>query len=605
MSGLMLATALLWPLLLLLWQVLRLALWQGREQGGRHPELFSWAWVSAPLPALLLALWPGELRLVMEGWLLGGIWQLDELRRPWLAFSALLWLLATLYARGYFAVERHEIACGAEEARWRLYTFTLLWPLTFFGNMLLLLAEDIPSFYLGFVIMTFAAYALVVHSGSSAARHGGFAYLIMALAGEGLILGGLLWSAGSADGITLTALRSAIAEAEQGIWMASLLWLGFGVKAGVLGLHVWLPLAHPVAPTPASAVLSGVMIKAGVVGWLSTLPLGYAEAGLALLGHSITRVGLLGAFVAAVLGVVQRQPKAVLAYSSVSQLGMLASLIGVGLSEPALWPMLLAPVALFAAHHGLTKGALFLGVGISKHPPRLPLWLVWLLLMLPALSLSGALASGLAAKYSMKEALYGGGHAVLVTWLSLAAVGSTLLMSRTLWLQWRERDERAIAWCSSMPLAWLSAVFSALMLPWWLPLGEARMAWPPPQELPALVWPAALGLTIAGLVWWRSRHAAHKHGWMSGAWINSGWLRQGDLWWRYAAFARWITTILRVQGEKLDVWFQRIRQRLQGDERRGMQKLDGVTRIEQVFVRFNIPLIIGVALLLLLGLWLG
>src|SRR5690625_946749 len=107
----------------------------------------------------------------------------------------------------------------------------------------------------------------------------------------------------------------------------------------------------------------------------------------------------------------------------------------------------------------------------------------------------------------MKEALYAGEHAALVTWLSLAAVGSTLLMSRALWLQWRERGDRALAWRSSMSLAWLSTVLSALTLPWWLPLGESGMAWPPLQELPALVWPAALGLTLAGRVGWASRQA--------------------------------------------------------------------------------------------------
>src|SRR5690554_734311 len=600
MSGLLLAAVLLWPLLLLAGQMFRHALWRGLAQEGRSSEPLNRAWLTAPLPALLLALWPGELQLVMEGWLLGGIWQLDEARRPWLTFSALLWLLATLYARGYFVDERLAIARGDEKARRRLYIFTLLWPLTFCGNMLLLLAEDIPSFYLGFVIMTFAAYALVVYSGSSKALHGGFAYLVMALVGEGLILGGLLWSAGSVDGITLTALRSGIAEAEQGLWMASLLWLGFGVKAGVLGLHVWLPLAHPVAPTPASAVLSGVMVKAGIVGWLSTLPLGDTEAGLALLGHGITLVGLLGAFMAALLGVFQRQPKTVLAYSSVSQLGMLASLVGVGLSAPALWPTLLTPVALFAAHHGLTKGALFLGVGISEHPLRLPLWLVGLLLLLPALSLSGVLASGLVAKYSMKEALYAGEHAALVTWLSLAAVGSTLLMSRALWLQWRERGERALAWRSSMPLAWLVTVLSAFTLPWWLPLGESGMAWPPLQELPALVWPAALGLAMAGLVWWASWQVAYQP-----KWLADGWLRQGDLWWGYAALARRVLTAVQVQGERLGTRVQRVRQSLRGGERSGMRKLDRVTRIEQFFIRFNAPLMIGLALLLLLGLWLG
>lgn len=602
MSGLI-AAALLWPLLLLLWQVLRSVQWLTINQGGlrsasTRPELFTIGWLSAPLPALLLALWPGELELVLDGWLLGGLWQLDASRRPWLAFSSLLWLLAALYARGYFADERQAAKRGEAGALGRLFTFTLLWLLTLSGNLLLLLAEDVPSFYLGFITMTLAAYGLVVHSGSRAARQGGFSYLVMALVGEGLILGGLLWTAGSADGATLTALREAIAQAEQGVWMASLLWLGFGVKAGIFSLHVWLPLAHPVAPTPASAVLSGVMVKAGVVGWLGTLPLGQAETGLAPLGQTITLMGLCGAFAAALLGVAQRQPKAVLAYSSVSQLGMLASLVGVGLSFPAQWPALFVPVTLFAAHHGLTKGALFLGVGISEHPPRLPLWLVWLLLMLPALSLSGALASGLVAKHVMKEALYAGEQTTLVTWLSLAAVGSTLLMARALWRQWCERGRQSLPWFSPMPLAWIFTVLAATTLPLWLPGGETYVAWPSPEALPSLLWPAALGLAVAGVAWLAIKHER-------GIRAITVWLRQGDLWWVYAALAQRGGAILLSLGRALEASSERMRTWLNRAEREALQRLDALTRVESIFARFNILLMIGVAGVLLLGFWLG
>ena len=126
------------------------------------------------------------------------------------------------------------------------------------------------------------------------------------------------------------------------------------------------------------------------------------------------------------------------------------------------------------------------------------------------------------------------------------------------------------------------------------------MAWPPLQELPALVWPAALGLTLAGLVGWASRQAAFQP-----AWLADEWLRQGDLWWVYASLARRVTTVMRVLGERLGTRVQRVRQRLRGGERSGMRKLDRVTRIEQFFIRFNAPLMIGLALLLLLGLWLG
>ncbi|MGQ4878956.1 complex I subunit 5 family protein [Billgrantia sp. LNSP4103-1] len=597
--SLLLLLALLWPLLTLLFGGLKLAMQQGglRRQGPRLALLDAW-WLSAPLPALALALWPGELTLVLKSWMLGGLWQLDAMRRPWLLFIALLWFLSGCYARGYLAGEQRSAEAGDENAFRRLLRFTQLWSLTLFGNLLLIVAEDIPSFYLGFITMTLAAYGLVVHSGDRDARLGGLAYIVMALCGEALILAGLLWSAGSGDATTLTELRAAIAEAEQGLWMATLLWLGFGIKAGVIGLHVWLPLAHPVAPTPASAVLSGAMVKAGVLGWLYTLPLGSAEAGLARLGEAIIVTGLAGAFLAALLGVAQRHPKAVLAYSSVSQLGMLASLVGVGLVSPALWPALLAPITLFAGHHGMTKGALFLGVGISEHPPRLPAWLIATLLVLPALSLGGALASGLVAKGFMKEVLYEGSHSTLVTWLSLAAVGSTLLVARALWRQWRGRGESTTSLRSPMFLAWLFCVISAAAVPLWLPIGEPRVPWPPMKELPGLLWPAGLGLILAGLVLLMTKAGRRE------APLASR-VPPGDLWWVYAAVARGLATGLSSAGALLAANGQRLRTGLVRRERRTTAWLDDLTLYERVFTHLAVPLMVGVALLLLLGFWLG
>lgn len=79
-------------------------------------------------------------------------------------------------------------------------------------------------------------------------------------------------AAGAAQTVMLSGLKGWIAHDPQGLLPAYVLWLGFAVKAGVAGLHVWLPMAHPVAPSPANAVLSGAMIKAGFLGWLFTLP---------------------------------------------------------------------------------------------------------------------------------------------------------------------------------------------------------------------------------------------------------------------------------------------------------------------------------------------
>ncbi|MCC5881718.1 MAG: hypothetical protein JJU25_03655 [Halomonas sp.] len=597
MATLLLVLALLWPLLLML----RTLLWLAMEQGGlkrpgRRPVLLDGWWVSSPIPALLLALWPGEALLVMEGWLLGARWQLEDVRRPWLLFSAMLWTLAGLYARGYLVSEQQAAESGDVDAFRRLLGFALLWPLTLAGNLLLLLAEDIPSFYMGFAVMTFAAYGLVVHAGHRDAHLGGRAYLIMAVLGEGMILGGLLWSAGTVQVLTLTELRAGIATAEQGAWMSALLWLGFGVKAGVIGLHVWLPLAHPVAPTPASAVLSGVMVKAGLIGWISTLPLG-AE-GIEPLGRVVIVLGLTGALAAALYGVIQRHPKAVLAYSSVSQLGMIATLFGVGMVAPPLWPALLTVITLFAVHHGLTKGALFLGVGISEHPPRMPAWLLWLLLVLPALSLAGAMTSGLATKWSFKALLYDAGHEALVTWLSVAAVGTTLLMCRALWRQWCERGTYRIPWYAPMPLAWLGCIAAAVSVPLWMPLVGETPLWPPLTEWLGLLWPAMLGLGLAGLVLLASR-------WVTREWRAARRLLPGDLWWWYARLATKLLNVVHGAGDAWERRAVRLRERLLEWEARFTAAISELTRFELYFRRLAVPLMVAVAVLLLLGFWLG
>lgn len=521
-----LPACLLWPLLL----ALRASLRGQLADRGETPRALDPLWCTAPLPALALAagLWGSGHVWHFDAWMLGGVWALDATRGPVLLFSALLWTLAGVHALGYHAAEERRAASGDRVAASRLTRLALLWPLTLAGNLLLIVAEDIASFYLGFALMTFAAYGLVVHAGSRDARRGGLAYLVMAVLGEGMILGGLLWGAGSAVTLTLTGVREGLTEAPQAGAIALLLWLGFGVKAGVLGLHLWLPLAHPVAPTPASAVLSGAMIKAGWLGWTQTLPLGDPDmpAALGRVGWAMLVLGLAGAMAAALYGVLQRHPKAVLAYSSVSQMGMIAALTAMGLVAPELWPGLSAAVVLFVVHHGLTKGALFLGVGVSEHPPRLPGSLLWCLLALPALSLAGGLGSGLATKWAFKSELYAGGQSTLVTWLGLAAVGTSLLMARTLWCQWSgsrriEGDARGPL-IAPMPLAWLACLVLAVALPWWLGPALGAAALPPLAELPGLWWPLGLGIAMAAVVLVWSLRSDRRVRWS---------LPPGDLWW--------------------------------------------------------------------------
>ncbi|MYL22345.1 hypothetical protein GLV89_00805 [Halomonas alkaliantarctica] len=533
---LVLPLALGWPLVLSLKSLARFYMQSPEKQ----PVYLTWAWVSAPWPALLLP-FLGEAQWTMDSWLLGSLWELDAISRAWLAFTALLWSFSALYARGYFAAEQQKAQTGESDAQRRMMRLAVLWPLTLTGNLLLIIAEDIASFYLGFALMTFAGYGLVVHTGTRRALHGGRAYLILAILGEGLMLGGLLWGAGEAQTVTLPGLREGIASAEQGVWMALLLWLGLGVKAGVIGLHVWLPLAHPVAPAPASAVLSGAVIKAGLLGWLNVLPLGVLEAhgDFAVLGRFMLVLGLVAAFGAALYGVWQRHPKAVLAYSSISQMGMLTALVAMGLIAPATWPLLLPAIVLFAAHHALAKGALFMGTGLSEHPPRMPKVLLFGVLALPGLSLAGAIGAGMVSKWSIKSALYAHEHTGLMTLLTVAAVGTSLLMSATLWRQWQQWGEPGSNACSLG--GWLAAIMAALLTPLWLPLPPDSLEFPPVGEWWGLIWPyvAGAGLVTVGLGLLRRWPVSDVR------------LPAGDAWWLYASWAAWVLTRVQAQAENL------------------------------------------------------
>jgi hydrogenase-4 component B len=447
----------------------------------------------AALPALMLALCgePGT-RICFEWLLFGSVLALDELNRIFLLFTSLLWVGAGIYASGTSSTFGDGRPGG----------LTLFWLAAMAGNFWLILAYDVPGFYAGFALMSFAAYGLIIHSRSPAALEAGRVYLAMAVIGEGLIAAGLMLAAGqTATPLTamLADLPAAVAQSpHRNLTMACLL-LGFGVKAGLPLLHLWLPLAHPVAPLPASAVLSGAMIKAGLLGWLHTLPLGLLA--LPHWGAGLMVTGFVAAWGAALIGVNQCTPKTVLAYSSVSQMGLITVGIGVGLHQPALWPNLAPALALYALHHGLAKGTLFLGVGVANAEAARWRYGLWAALALPGLSLAGLLPSGASAKISLKLAL--GTAATPTAWwgvlplfFSMAAVGTTALIIRYLWLL-RQSGQRSHA-TSGQWLGWGMllgiGVFAQILLPW---IPQLAGIPPNPLHLPGILWPVLVGGGLA------------------------------------------------------------------------------------------------------------
>lgn len=389
----------LWPLLL--------AILVGTKRRG-------WSAFGA-WPALAVALLlPAEVQLELPWLLLGSVFGLDDLARIFLGFTALLWSVAGVHVAA---------VTGPQAAR-----FERFFLLALAGNLWLIVSQDMVGFYAGFALMSLAAYGLIVHEGTDNARSAGRIYLIMTLGGEVLLFAALALIA--AHTATLTPTPAQLATI--GGWPIGLLLLGLAVKAGLVPLHSWLALAHPAAPVPASAVLSGAMIAVALLGWLRFLPLG--TTALPGWGTALTLAGTVTLLWATFVGLCQTAPKVILAYSSIGKMGLLAVALGLMMREPALAAAGSTALAWFAAHHGLVKGGLFLGLGLRKQAPFTWQPPIVLGLALLALALVGApLTTGALAKYGLKPVLHTAAAPVALA-LSVGTLGAILLMARWWWI---------------------------------------------------------------------------------------------------------------------------------------------------------------------------
>lgn len=427
--------ALIWPLLL----GLAVALPPVRAHALRLLPL-------APLPALALALMGQSDETAAPILLLGVRLAMDESTRLLLGMTAGLWLAAGIFAQ--------SMAGGRN-----LALFAGFWCLTLTGNLGVFLAVDVITFYAAFAAVSLAAWFLVVHDRTSAALRAGRIYIVLAVLGEVCLLVAFLIGAQAADSLLITDIRMALAEAPLGAVAVALLVVGFGIKAGMVPLHIWLPLAHPAAPVAASAVLSGAIVKAGLVGFWLFLPPGTFAVGLLALG-------LAGAFGAALWGLTQANPKAVLAYSTISQMGLMLALTGGGAAPQG--------VAFYAVHHGFAKGALFLVAGaVMGSAGRARMLLLGvagvLALSVIGLPLTGGGAVKAAAKSGLSEGLA----------LAITASGTTTALILG-WFLWRLGRIEAVQSAAAVPqqVSVVILAIAAVLGPW-------------------LLWPQAIGLAPA------------------------------------------------------------------------------------------------------------
>ncbi len=285
---------------------------------------------------------------------------LDGFRALYGTIAAFMWLMCTLFSKEYLTHYRN---------RNRYYLFLLL---TLGATEGVFFSADFFTTFLFFEIMSFTSYVWVVHDEKKESLRASSTYLAVAVLGGLVMLMGIfiLYTHGTTPFYMQSYSKLFAAntlldttDGQRMLWIAGVcLLFGFGAKAGAFPLHIWLPKAHPVAPAPASALLSGILTKAGIFGILilsSCLFFG-DEAW----GNLILMIGVLTMVVGAVLALFSVDLKRTLACSSVSQIGFI--LVGVGMScllsfdgESAVRGSMLHMV-----NHSLIKLALFMAAGV-------------------------------------------------------------------------------------------------------------------------------------------------------------------------------------------------------------------------------------------------
>lgn len=444
-----------------------------------------WLLPLAPMPALAAALFVQSGQTLVLPWpLLRAVLSLDQPASMLLGAVALLWIIAGIYAVAWLQDDRKSDI------------FAVFWLLTLTGSIGVFITADLVSFYLTFSLVSLASYGLVIHAGTGEVRRAGAVCLAFALLGEAfLLLGFVLLAAGNAGSSLL--IRDVVAALPGSPWQGGALALviaGFGLKMGLVPFHMWMPLTYAAAPPPGSAVLSGAVVKAGVIGLLRFLPIGVAWPDW---GAGLVTIGFLSAFAGAAIGLTQQNPKSVLAYSSISQMGLIAAVLGMSLGAGDGNGITL--VAFYATHHVMAKGALFLAAGILAVSGVGKWGLVLVPAAVVALGLGGLpLTGGALAKLAVKGPL---GDGIAGTLATVSAVASSWLMTHFLFRlrasasTSRSRPQVAVV------LPWLVCAAASIAIPWLLyPYAVAAGADAntlTPKLLFDGFWPVLCGIALA------------------------------------------------------------------------------------------------------------
>ena len=277
----------------------------------------------------------------------------DGFRAIYAMIAGFMWMMTTLFSKQYFAHYKN---------RNRYYFFMLL---TLGATIGVFLSADLFTTFIFFELMSFTSFVWVAQDEEKASLRAASTYLAVAVIGGMVMLMGLFLLNHVAGTLNMDELLMASKEVKDKtlLYVAGGCFLfGFGAKAGMFPLHIWLPKAHPVAPAPASALLSGILTKTGVFGILviSSQMFLHDEAW----GKTILLFGVVTMFIGAVLALFSIDLKRTLACSSMSQIGFI--LVGVGMQGLLGEHNALAArgTILHMINHSLIKLVLFMAAGV-------------------------------------------------------------------------------------------------------------------------------------------------------------------------------------------------------------------------------------------------
>ncbi|MBI5562055.1 MAG: hydrogenase 4 subunit B [Deltaproteobacteria bacterium] len=295
--------------------------------------------------------------------------RVDALSGFFVAVVALLGLFVSIYSFGYVS--------GLAEGR-PVTSLVVFYCLFMAGMLLVLLSGDAYFFMISWELMAVSSYFLVCFEDESVeARRAAFIYLLVAHVGAVMILLAFGILAGFAagfenfGGFTFQAMRGAHLPPMWASIAFLLAFSGFAAKAGVIPLHVWLPEAHPAAPSSVSALMSGVMLKTAIYGMIR-VTFDLLHAGAWWWGGLVLCLGLVSAVMGILYALLQVDLKRLLAYSSVENIGIILISLGLAMIFKSFSMNLLAALALVAAlyhclNHAMFKGLLFMGAGAILH----------------------------------------------------------------------------------------------------------------------------------------------------------------------------------------------------------------------------------------------